>query len=90
MKKFTISVVILTVLVAVSTLLFAVDDDGWGYYCDKGPAGGMACDYGTCLSPAIIPDPVYGTNCAAWCSGVYYIEDCNKKCIFSICATSNW
>lgn len=89
MKKFTISVVILTVLVATGSLLFAVDYDLWGYYCDRGPVSTMVCDHDACLDPEIIDDPVYGTNCAAECSGVYYIADCNKKCIFSICTSEN-
>jgi hypothetical protein len=89
MKKLTISVVVLTVLVAAGSLLFGVDYDYWGYFCDRGPAGGMQCNPGTCQDPEVIDDPVYGTNCAAWCSGVYYVADCNKKCIWSICATAH-
>jgi hypothetical protein len=87
MKKFTISVVILTVLVAVCSFLLAEDPDLWGWYCDRGPWGNMECDPGTCQA-YIIADPVYGTNCAAWCSGVYIVQDCNKKCLNSICATA--
>jgi hypothetical protein len=87
MKKFTISVVIITVLVAASSFLLATDPDLWGWYCDRGPADSMTCNPGTCQA-SIVNDPVYGTNCAAWCSGAFLVQDCNKKCIWSICATA--
>lgn len=88
MKKLTVLVVLFTVLVAASSFLLAVDPDIWGWYCDRGPADSMVCNHATCQS-YIVDDPVYGTNCAADCSGLYIVQDCNKKCLWSICATTH-
>jgi len=88
MKKFTVSIVIITVLVAASSFLLAVDPDFWGWVCDRVPGDMMECDPGTCQAK-IVADPPYGTNCAAWCSGVYIVKDCNKKCLLSICIVTN-